>query len=178
MYQGMLNPGRGLDTAIDALPYLPECRLWIVGSGPERESLERLAEHRGVTDRVWFAGFRLPEELPAITSQAWLGINLLEASSPSYYYSLANKSLDYIQAGLPSVQMDYPEYRAINEHYGCFALLDELSVMTRAAGISGLRADKNRYHQLLEGCRKAAEELVWEREEPRLLAIYAALETG
>lgn len=176
LYQGMLNPGRGLEQAIGALPLLPDCRLWIVGSGPERGRLEALAEREGVADRVWFAGFRPPEELPELTKQSWLGLNLLEGSSPSYYYSLANKSLDYLQAGLPSVQMDYPEYRALHERYHCFVLLEELTAPALAARIRQLWDAPAAYDQLRENCRAAARELCWEREEARLLAIYAALE--
>ena len=176
IYQGMLNPGRGLETAIAALGLLPDCKLWIVGSGPEEAPLRQLTATLELTDRVWFAGFYPPAKLPELTARAWLGINLLEGSSPSYYYSLANKSLDYIQAGLPSVQMDYPEYRRLNAQYGVFKLLAELSAPALAAQVQQLLDHPAAYARLRENCRVAAAELCWEREEERLLEIYASLQ--
>lgn len=48
--------------AIEALAHLPPgTRLMIVGAGPEEAALRRLAESRGVTDRVRFLG-RVPHE--------------------------------------------------------------------------------------------------------------------
>ena len=178
LYQGMLNPGRGLDTAITALALLPDCKLWIVGSGPEKASLKRLAATLRLTDRVWFAGFYPPAKLRELTAKAWLGLNLLESSSPSYYYSLANKALDYIQAGLPSVQMDYPEYRTIDRQYGVFSLLGALTAPALAARVQQLLDRPEEYDKLRDNCRIAAEELCWEQEEGKLLKIFSDLEAS
>ncbi len=175
LYQGMLNPGRGLETAIEAMAYLRDEKLWIVGDGPERARLERLADTLQVADRVWFAGFWPPDRLPELTSKAWLGLNLLVADSPSYYYSLANKSLDYIQAELPSVQMDFPEYRAIQEEFGCFVLLAELSSAALVRQIDELKADPALYSRLKDNCHRAAQRLNWEVEAARLLALIEDL---
>ena len=176
LYQGMLNPGRGLDVAIRAVASLPNCELWIVGDGPERPALEALSQELEVHERVRFEGFHPPEELASFTQLAWLGINLLSGSSQSYYYSLANKSLDYIQAGLPSVQMDFPEYRALNAEYQTFLLLPECTAPALVAKIQALRQDPARYTQLRQNCVQAAAELCWEREAPKLLAIYRRLQ--
>ena len=175
LYQGMLNPGRGLAEAIEAVAGLPDHELWLVGSGPEEGALRRCSERLACRQRVWFAGFRDPAELPRFTASAWVGLNLLDAVSPSYYYSLANKALDYPQAGLPSVQMDFPEYRSINERFGCYRLLPRLEVGILRARLKELSTDPTAYATLQAGCRNAARELTWEAEEPTLLAIYAAL---
>jgi len=175
LYQGMLNPGRGLPTAINALGGLPACDLWLVGSGPEENALRILAEKAGVADRVWFAGFRPPPELPAITARAWLGLNLLDAVSPSYYYSLANKSLDYVQAGLPSVQMDFPEYVALQKQYGCFLLIDRLEPVRLGIAVSRLLENEKEHEALRRGCDIAAKQLTWEQEEVELLDIWKNL---
>ena len=176
LYQGMLNPGRGLDVAIRAVASLSDCELWIVGDGPERPALESLSQDLQVQDRVHFKGFHPPSELASFTRRAWLGINLLAGDSQSYYYSLANKSLDYIQAGLPSVQMDFPEYRAINAKYQTFLLLPECTAPALVAKIRALRHDPARYALLRQSCVRAAADLCWESEAPGLLAIYRSLE--
>lgn len=177
LYQGMLNPGRGLETVIEAMAYLPECKLWIVGDGPERGRLKDLTAMLGLHQQIWFTGFQPYHELPAITRRAWLGLNLLDASaSPSYYYSLANKALDYLQAGLPSVQMDLPEYRAIAEEFGCYVLLDRLDPALLAGRIQALVTDPATYNKLRDNCLAAAEALNWEREEDRLLTIWRGID--
>lgn len=171
----MLNPGRGILPMIEALALLPDCELWLVGDGPELGAARRCSERLGCNDRIWFAGFRPPAELPAITARAWLGLNLLDAVSPSYYYSLANKALDYLQAGLPSVQMNFPEYHAIHQDYNCYVLIDDLDPGRLAATIQQLATDEARYARLRAGCARAAEALVWEREEETLLKIWSEL---
>jgi glycosyltransferase involved in cell wall biosynthesis len=175
LYQGMFNPGRGLFTAIEAVSTLPDFELWLVGDGPELGALRRCSEELGCSDRVWFAGFRPPAELPAITAKAWLGLNLLVAESPSYFFSLANKALDYIQADLPSVQMDFPEYLALDEQYGCFVLVDRLDPTRLSLMIEHLANHPEKYAQLVAGCEAARKELIWEREEVLLLRIWDAL---
>lgn len=64
-----LVPRKGHDRLIGALPGIareyPGARLLVVGSGPSRPRLERLAIRHRVTDRVVFAGAVAEAELPA-----------------------------------------------------------------------------------------------------------------
>jgi glycosyltransferase involved in cell wall biosynthesis len=59
-YLGQLIPRKRVDTLIEAFAGLesPRARLFVVGDGPERASLEAGARALGVADRVCFAGFR------------------------------------------------------------------------------------------------------------------------
>jgi glycosyltransferase involved in cell wall biosynthesis len=173
LYQGMLNEGRGLETAIQALKLLPETfTLLLVGSGDVELKLRQLVEQENLQNRVHFTGFIPPDQLAQYTEQAWLGLNLLENTGLSYYYSLANKAFDYIQAGLPSVQMDFPEYRALQEEYHTYLLLHALDPQQLASLILALAQAPERYADLVANNHKAAELLNWEEEESRLLEIY------
>ena len=51
---GRLVPWKGFDGVIEALQRLPEWKLVIIGDGPERARLERLANHRAVANRATF----------------------------------------------------------------------------------------------------------------------------
>lgn len=53
---GNLVPVKGHDMTIRALALLPDVRLSIAGTGPERSNLESLAESLGVSDRLTFLG--------------------------------------------------------------------------------------------------------------------------
>jgi phosphatidylinositol alpha-1,6-mannosyltransferase len=64
-----LVPRKGQDTLIEVLPQVllqvPDVVLLIVGSGPYRADLEKLAEQRGVREQVVFTGSVPYSELPA-----------------------------------------------------------------------------------------------------------------
>lgn len=68
-YVGRLSPEKGLVTLLRALAELRERRVpWralLVGDGPERAALERLAARLGIADRVRFTGEVSHEEVPA-----------------------------------------------------------------------------------------------------------------
>lgn len=172
LYQGMLNEGRGLEAAIMAMRQLPDCELWLAGDGDMRIQLQQLAAREQLSHRIKWLGFVPPARLPELTRQAWLGLNLLENTGLSYYYSLANKSLDYIQCGLPSINMDFPEYRALHQRYGVFVLLPELSAQALAQAVLALIAHPGRYEALRQACLSAAPELCWEQEKESLLQWY------
>ncbi len=64
---GRLVPRKGIDKVIEALPLVlqhhPDVRYVIVGDGPDRQRLERLAQEVGVADWVIFTG-RVPDVRP------------------------------------------------------------------------------------------------------------------
>jgi glycosyltransferase involved in cell wall biosynthesis len=51
-----LAPQKGVDTAIRALPSIPDAMLLVLGEGPERARLEALARELGVAERVLMPG--------------------------------------------------------------------------------------------------------------------------
>ncbi len=172
LYQGMLNMGRGLEVAISAMRTLPGVELWLAGEGDCSEVLRRQAEAEQVGDRVRFLGIIPPDRLPSVTRQAHAGLNLLEKRSPSYYYSLANKTFDYLQAGIPGICMNFPEYARLNEHDPVFVLLDQLTVPALSAAVKQLQSDPARYESLCAACRRRSTELTWPTEADKLTEIY------
>ncbi|MBK8878431.1 MAG: glycosyltransferase [Haliscomenobacter sp.] len=175
LYQGALNRGRGLEQAIDAMSLLPGVTLWLAGEGDLSQTLRERVRLAGLQDQVRFLGRLSPDDLSRETPKAWIGLNLLEAESLSYYYSLANKAFDYVQAGIPSLQMDFPEYRRLNAEWECFLLLPSLDADAIADAIRSLLADTGRYQNLAANCRQAAEIWNWEAESPKLITLYSGL---
>jgi len=175
LYQGVLNEARGLEVAIKAMKKLPKTQLWLAGEGDLSAKLRSLAKEEKVEDQVNFLGYLQPAALKEVTLKAHLGLNLLENKGLSYYYSLANKAFDYIQVGLPSIHMDFPAYRDLQDQYGVFLLLEELSVDALVSSIISIQQDKMAYRQLQQNCLSARTILNWEQEEKILFSFYQRL---
>jgi len=175
LYQGALNKGRCVEMYIKMMHRIPEkFHLYIAGSGDLDDELIALAKEEGLKDRINFMGMLNPTELNDVTNKAFVGLNLLENEGLSYYYSLANKSLDYIQAGLPSIHSKFPEYQAINEQFDCF-LLCEISENDLVEKVNLLLDNPERYEVMRKNCKIAAADLNWENEKKELFRIYEGL---
>jgi glycosyltransferase involved in cell wall biosynthesis len=173
LYQGVLNAGRGLETAISAMQKIKGAVLWLAGEGDLSQELRQLTKDLQVESKVHFLGYLSPKELRLVTQQASVGLNLLENRGLSYYYSLANKAFDYVQAGVPSIQMNFPEYLALQEEHRVFYLINLLEVEVLVQAIEHLLGDNELYLALQENCSIAAKEWCWEWEKEKLIAIYA-----
>lgn len=173
IYQGNLNPGRGLEECILALNHT-NVRFTIAGDGPIKESLEKLVESRGLNQRVIFTGKVPPELLNKLTRDSGIGINILDRHSRSYYLSLANKFFNYIHCGVPQVCSDFPEYRNINNRWEVAVLCDNNPVAI-AEAVNRLINDPDLYLRLRQNCIEAAKYLSWQAEEKKLLEIFNGL---
>jgi glycosyltransferase involved in cell wall biosynthesis len=172
IYIGNLNEGRGLETAIEALPYTQNIDLWIVGDGDLMPILRGMVEQLDLKNRVRFWGYIRPDGLNDILQQADIGLNILEAKGLSYEYSLANKFLDYIQARLPQICTQFIEYQRINAEYEVAVLLPKADVQSVVNAINQLNLEPLYYQKLKENCQLAAQKLCWEEEEKRLIEFY------
>ncbi len=175
LYQGMLNAGRGLETLIDAMLLMPGIHLRLVGEGDLSESLRDRASQSSARDRIHFAGWKSADEMKILTKEASLGINLLSGASQSYFYSLSNKFFDYMHAGVPSVNMDFPEYRQIISAYEVGILIHELSPEAVATGILHVIRDTDKIAAMRISCYKACREYCWENETVKLRQVMEGL---
>jgi len=175
LYQGALNDGRGLEEMILAMKHLKDYEFWLAGEGDLSNYLREQSAKNEVGNRVKFLGMILPQNLPELTKQADVGLNLLENKGLNYYYSLANKTFDYIQAGIPALHMDFPEYKLINDKYQIGVLLENLEVKTLVNAIEQIFKSPKHYSTLKANCKTAAKELTWENEEKKLIEFYKNL---
>lgn len=174
LYQGALNVGRGLEQLLDAMPLIDaSARLIICGEGDLSAALRgRVAADPSLRERVEFKGYVVPAELRRLTAQATVGTMLLENKGLSYYYSLANKFFDYVQAQVPQVCIDFPEYRALNQEFEVAVLVADLAPQTLALAINRLLTDAAHRARLRTNCARAAPVWSWDREQAVLVGIY------
>ncbi len=174
LYLGVLNQGRGLEQMILAMKEI-DAKLWLVGDGDIREELRALASRENLLDKVTFKGFVPHDELPPLLEKARIGINLLDGTSNSYRYSLANKFFDYVHAGLPQVCMDFPEYRRLNQEHHVATLLPDLNQFGLVYAINHFLDDNNYWFTYHATCLRARKDWCWQHEEKKLIALYSKL---
>lgn len=99
VYVGRLARQKGVEWLLRSAPrwlgQLPECDLLLVGSGPQRQPLERLCGELGIRDRVHFAGWR--PDVPEILAASRLLV------LPSRWEGMPNVVLEAMASRLPVV---------------------------------------------------------------------------
>jgi len=171
LYQGAVNEARGFEYLIPAMKMIPH-KLVICGDGNFMDQLKELVIANQVQDKVELKGMLQPGELWKISQQATIGVAFPENIGLNQYLALANKFFDYMHAGLPQVTVDFPEYKKLNDQYRVAVLVNDIEPKTIADSVNNLMADTVLLEQLRQNCRKAREELNWENEEKKLIALY------
>ena len=167
IYQGALNKGRGLEMVLDAMPYVKDATLMIVGDGDIRSLLEKRVKSLKVEDKVQFSGKISGEKLLEITRSASIGLCLLENIGLNYYYSLPNRIFDYLHAGVPVLATRFPEISNIVERYKTGVMIDHYEPEYLANTINDMLENPiNTSH-----FEAVAKELCWENEEKLLISI-------
>ena len=177
LYQGAINVGRGVDWAIDAMEWLPDCRLLIAGGGDLTEEMKALAASRPWADRIQFLG-RLPhEELDRLTPQADVGLLMLEDLGLSYHLTLPNRVGDFVAAGVPMVVSDMPETSAVVRRYGIGEIIDGTGPKALAEAIQRLLAHWSTLSLAEREARfaPAREDFDWNKEKQKLIGCVAHL---
>jgi glycosyltransferase involved in cell wall biosynthesis len=172
IYQGAVNRGRGLEMIINAMKYLPEAMLFIVGEGEEEEVLEKLVLQTSLYNRVIFYGRVQFEELKFLTMQADLGLSAEEDICLNYRYSLPNKLFDYIHAGIPVLVPGVQEMLKLVYERKIGQIITDRLPEKLAAQIRKMLSDDEMVKQWRANAVATAKELNWCNEKNRLIEIY------
>jgi glycosyltransferase involved in cell wall biosynthesis len=106
VYSGSVAHRNGVDLAVRAVALLadefPSLRLRIIGEGPALESVMRLAEDLGITNRVEFREFVPNDQIPTLLSGTVAGISTQRGGVfGSLVFSM--KVAEYVALGLPVI---------------------------------------------------------------------------
>ena len=97
VFVGRLTQQKALGTAIEAIARVPAASLVVVGDGPERAELERLAAISGAGPRVRFVGLRTRDEALRIVAGAEAGL------LSSDWENLPHSAVEALSVGVPVV---------------------------------------------------------------------------
>ena len=114
LFVGRIDPLKGIDKLIKAIPYLQNIRglkLMVIGGGEhsrrEIEQLQKLACNLNIQDSVTFLGLIKHEQLPYFYSAADACV------VPSYYESFGLVALESLACGTPVVATDVGNLKSV-----------------------------------------------------------------
>ncbi|MEM1512290.1 MAG: glycosyltransferase family 4 protein [Candidatus Jordarchaeales archaeon] len=171
LFLGRLDPSKGLDYLLKALPMVldeePETKVVIAGQGWLEPMLVALAKLLGVEDHVVFAGYVPSKELPALYSTAEVFV------SPSLCEPFGITLLEAMACGTAVVSTytgGIPEFVKPMENG---ILVDAHSPDQLAYAITLLFQDEALRRKLAENGRKTVEkDFTWEKTAMETLKVY------
>lgn len=175
LYQGGLQQGRGLEELIDAVREVPGMHLVLLGRGNLEAQLRAQIRAADLTDRVHLLPAVPWQELPAWTSSADVGVQLLQNTCLNHYSTDSNKLFEYGLAGLAVLASDFPEIRRVLDEWQFGLLVDPADREAVVGALTRITADPALRETLAGNAIKAGRALSWETQVPALLKLYRQL---
>jgi glycosyltransferase involved in cell wall biosynthesis len=173
LYQGAgINVDRGVEEAVEAMQYVNNATLLIIGGGDAIDSIRILAERLGLGQKVRFIPKMPFAKLREYTRHADIGLSLDKDTNINYRFSLPNKLFDYIHAGLPVLASGVTEVKAIVERYALGLTISSHDPRHIAERMSQMLDDEKQSAVWKANALRASRELCWQEEEKKLLALF------
>lgn len=174
VYSGYIHAERGLDTAVDALPLMPDVHLAIVADLNNRllAKLLRQANRVGVADRVHPVPYVAPQDVADYLASADLGI-ICSKKTINYELSLPTKLAEYVHAGLPVVVSDVKTLSAYVRQHQIGSVFEAGDPQSFVGAVRSVLGDREAMRGNISDA--ILDELSWERQTGELLALYRSL---
>ncbi len=168
-----INIDRGAEEIVEAMEYVKEAALLIIGSGDVLPKLKIMVKEKQLEKTVFFIEKQSPTRLKSYTYYAQIGLSMDKDTNLNYRYSLPNKIFDYIQGGVPILVSNLPEVRRVVEEFDIGLICPDHNPITIANYINQMLDDnfKNSHRTQLQ---KAAQQLNWENQETILRTVYTS----
>lgn len=173
LYQGWICEHRGIEKIVQAAARFDhQIYFVIVGYGAFEDALKHQVAELNLSHRVLFFGGVASDQLHALTCDADLGIIPYHGVDENNYFCSPNKLFEFAIAELPFISNDLPFLRDIANQYGNGVMADLGSPEAIADSVNQLFADEAHLAFLKRGAAVAREDLNWDVEGQKLLAIY------
>ncbi|RKK02409.1 glycosyltransferase [Pseudoroseomonas wenyumeiae] len=172
-FVGFVRDWHGLDHVVRAMAaYRGQhpLALKVVGDGPARPGLEKLAAELGIAERVTFTGLAARDAVPGLIS----GFDIaLQPASVAYASPL--KVFEYMAAGRAIVAPDQPNLREVLRHEETALLFDPGSPEAMWQAVLRLDEDATLRQRLGEAARAeiTRRDLTWAGNARKVLALAA-----
>jgi len=172
-YIGQLYPLQGVDVLLEALSYLPEAGLSVIG-GSEKDlsRLKHLASRLNIDKRIRFHGFVNPHRVAEIAKDAdVMVISALDRGKRRY--SAHTKLYEYMAMGKPIVAVDLPSIREEVSDGKDVLLVRPEDPKGLAEKIGYVLDNPEVARQLAVNAYRSADEFSYERRALRLSEVFA-----
>jgi glycosyltransferase involved in cell wall biosynthesis len=112
-----INIQRGAEEAVEAMQYIDNAILLIIGGGDAIANLKLRIKDLELNNKVIMLPKMKPEELFQYTCNADIGLSLDKATNINYQFSLPNKLFDYVHAGVPVLASPLKEIKTFIHKY-------------------------------------------------------------
>ncbi|WP_369258687.1 glycosyltransferase family 4 protein [Geodermatophilus amargosae] len=169
-YVGRLAPQKRPDRLVEAFGRMRECAsLVVVGDGPDRALVERLAAAGPGAGRTTLAGFVEHARVPAVLAS--LDVLVL----PSAYEEMGSVLTEAMAAGLPVVASDVGGIPEVVRDGVTGLLVPPGDVDALAAALDRVTADPALRARLSAGARARSADYAWPALSARVAAVYERL---
>jgi len=167
-----INIERGAEEAVEAMLYVENAILLIIGEGDVIDQLKKSVDQMDLSGKILFINKMPYAKLLEYTSLGDVGLTLDKDTNLNYRYSLPNKLFDYIQARVPVLASKLVEVEKIIRNYEIGELIDSHEPKHIAEKLNFMLDSEDKRREWKRNLEQAAEELCWENEEGKLIEIF------
>jgi glycosyltransferase involved in cell wall biosynthesis len=173
VFLGRVVRSKGVETLVEAAARLrtPDVQVVLVGDGPDRARVERLARRLGVADRVRVTGFVPHDRVPAVLASTDLLV------LPSSYEEIGAVLVEAMHAGLPAVASWVGGIPEIVEHGVTGLLVPPKDPRALAAAIDAVLSDAGFARRLAANAKRRAVDHDLDHFGARVHDLYQRLAT-
>jgi glycosyltransferase involved in cell wall biosynthesis len=165
-----INIDRGAEEVVEAMQYLTQIVLYIIGSGDVIGQLKQMCIEKQLQDKVVFIDKIPADILVHYTACADLGLTLDKDTNLNYRYSLPNKVFDFINAGIPILSSRLPELEVLINKYQIGDFIDNHQPKHIATKINELLSSID-YSIWKSNTQLAKKENCWQIEKQHLIEV-------
>lgn len=170
-----INIQRGAEEAVEAMQYLEDTNLIILGGGDVLQTLQELVKKFQLENKIIFKP-RMPyTEMMNYTMACDIGLTFDKDTNLNYRFSLPNKIFDYIHAGIPVLASRLPEVEKVIKTYDIGDFINNHHPKHIADKLKQVLSDSNALARWGKNLHLAANDLNWEEESKKFPDIIHEL---
>lgn len=171
LYLGHLYPQKGVDVLIEALKYLPNRKLYIVGGNKKTNisRLKKLISRLGVSEQVVFAGCVPHSDIEKYFEGAGVAVIPIKNTLGQRLFTSPMKLFEYMSARIPIVASDFPSMREILENGNTAVLVKPEDPKALAEAIEKLLTDREFAGRIAGKAYEKVKDFTWEKRAKNII---------